>query len=133
MASMPDGELAEVEVGGTRAWALAVDVAGLKKTRPKPPARLVPGFDPFVIGARPRESLVDKRYASRVFRQAGWISPVVLVDGMAAGVWSHERRGDRLSVTVEPFGRLTARMKGEIGEEADRLGTFLGAPVELST
>lgn len=132
MASMPPGGLAEVEVEGARAWGLAEDVADMGKPRPKPPVRLLPGFDAYVVGTRPRESLVDKRFAGRVFRQAGWVSPVVLVNGMAAGVWTHERKGDRLSVTVEPFGRLTAPLKREIAGEADRLGMFLGAPVELS-
>ncbi len=28
-----------------------------------------------------------------VSRQSGWISPVLLVDGLIAGVWSHEAGG----------------------------------------
>jgi hypothetical protein len=33
---------------------------------------------------------------------------VLLIDGMAAGVWSHERSGRTIRVTVEPFRKLTA-------------------------
>ena len=132
LASMADAELAEVEVGGSRAWAQAEDVADIRKARPKPPVRLLPGFDVYVAGTRPRESLVDKRFEGRVFRQAGWVSPVVLVEGKAAGVWRHERTGDRVSVTVEAVGRPTPAVKRGIAEEAERLGTFLGAPVDLS-
>jgi len=67
-----------------------------------------------------------------MFRTAGWISPVVLVDGMAAGVWSHERSGGRVGVTISPWKPLTAVQKRQLGEDADRLGSFLGAPATVS-
>jgi len=35
---------------------------------------------------------------------------VLLVDGRIAGVWSHERAGDRLVVEIEPFARLPRRV-----------------------
>jgi winged helix DNA-binding protein len=76
----------------------------------------------------PRESLVDRRFEDRVFRRAGWVSPVVLVDGVAAGVWSHELHDRRVHVTVKPFEGLGARRRNGIAEEADRLGAFLGLP-----
>jgi hypothetical protein len=75
---------------------------------------------------------VDGRFEDRVFRKAGWISPVVLVDGMAAGVWSHERGGGRVEVTVSPWRPLSAEHERQLGEDADRLGSFLGAPATVS-
>jgi hypothetical protein len=124
--------LAEVDVDGHRAWALAEDVAGLRAAAQRPPVRLLAGFDVYVAGTRPRGSLVDKRFEDRVFRKAGWISPVVLADGVVAGVWGHERTGGRIQVTVEPFRRLSAAHQRQVGEEADRLGSFLGAPAQVS-
>ena len=47
-----------------------------------------------------------RREAARVYRPQGWLSPVLLVDGRIAGVWSHERAGDRVIVEIEPFARL---------------------------
>lgn len=94
--------------------------------------RLLPGFDVYVVGTRPREPLAEKRFEDRVFRTAGWISPVVLVDGMAAGTWGHERTRGRIEVTVEPFRKLTTAQKKQIREEADGLGSFLGAPARVS-
>jgi hypothetical protein len=125
-------ELVEVDVEGYRAWALAEDVAGMRAARPPPPARLLPGFDVYVAATRPRSSLVDERFEDRVFRTAGWISPVVLADGMVAGVWRHERRGGRVEVTVNPWRPLTAGHKRQLGEDADRLGRFLGLPATVS-
>lgn len=122
----------EVEVEGHAAWALATDVAAMRKASLSSPPRLLPAFDAYVAGTRPKASLVDRRYEDRVFRQAGWISPVVLVDGKVAGVWSHERVDQGVSVSVEPFGKLLAASRREVAEEADRLGAFLGAPARVT-
>jgi hypothetical protein len=132
LASMPDGELEEVEVGGRTAWARSADVSAMGAKPRKPRVALLPAFDVYTVGFRPRDQVVDGRHAKRVFRQAGWISPVVLIDGRAAGVWSHERNGGRIDVTVEPFGSLTALQKKTIAGEADRLGAFLEGPVRVS-
>jgi hypothetical protein len=126
------GELAEVDVEGYRAWALAGSVPAIRRASRRAPVRLLPAFDVYVAGTRPRQSLVDKRFETRVFRQAGWISPVVLVDGKAAGVWEHERTNDRVEVTVRPLGRLTSAHRNQIGEEGDRLGRFLGKPAAVT-
>lgn len=132
ITSMPEGELAEVDVDGQRAWALAEDVAEMVRRRPGGPVRLLPAFDVYTAATRPKGSIVDPRFENRVFRQAGWISPVVLVDGMAAGVWKHERNAAGIEVTVEPFGKLSADHNKGIAEEADRLGDFLGAPARVT-
>lgn len=125
-------ELAEVEVDGYRAWALAEDLPGLRAAASPPPVRLLAGFDVYVVGTRPRASLVDRRFEDRVFRKAGWISPVVLADGVVAGVWRHEQAGGRVQVTVEPFRPLSGEHKRQLGEEADRLGRFLDAPAQVT-
>jgi hypothetical protein len=121
-------DLSEVEIEGQRAWANSDDLAALKKTRPRKGLRLLPAFDVYVAGTRPRSSLVDARFEDRVFRQAGWISPVVLIDGRIGGIWKHEGDGRRLRVEVEPFGTLSTTHRKSIEDEADRLGRFLDAP-----
>ena len=126
-------ELTEVDIEGHRAWALSDDLLSLSKpVRHPPPPRLLPAFDVYVVGTRPRASLVAARFENLVFRKAGWISPVLLVGGSAAGVWSHERKGARIEVTVTPFGKLRAADKKAITAEADGLGRFLDAPVSVS-
>jgi hypothetical protein len=125
------GELAEVDVEGSRAWALVEDVNGMRKASLRAPVRLLPGFDVYIAGTRPRQSLVEKRFEGRVFRKAGWISPVVLVNGMTVGVWRHERTRKRIEVAIEPFRKLAVAQKKEIREEADRLGRFLRAPTTV--
>ena len=43
-----------------------------------------------------RQHLAARAERARLPAQ-GWLSPVLLVDGRMAGVWSHERAGDRVS------------------------------------
>jgi Winged helix DNA-binding domain len=124
-------ELVEVEVAGAPAWLLARDLDVLKGA-PKPKTvRILPAFDPYVVGFRPRSLFVDAAHEAKIFRPQAWLSPVVLVDGRAVGTWERERRGRRLEVRVEPFGGLSAATKRAIAEEAERLGEFLDAPAEL--
>ena len=126
-----EDELVEVEVAGGRASLLAADLDALKSASAPKSVRLLPAFDPYVVGFRPRALLVDAAHEPRIFRPQAWFSPVVLVDGRAAGIWERERRGSRLEVRIEPFAGLSAATRRAIAEEADRLGEFLDAPAEL--
>jgi uncharacterized protein YcaQ len=132
MSQAIEDELAEVKVAGQAAWLLAADLDALEAAAKPNSVRLLPAFDPYVVGFRPRELFVDPRGEPKIFRPQGWFSPVVLVDGRAAGIWRRERRGDRLEVRIEPFGRLTAATRRALGGEVERLADFLGAPAELS-
>jgi hypothetical protein len=127
-----DEELSEVEVAGVRMSALAADVEALETASAPASVRLLPAFDPYVVGFRPRGLFVSEADEARVFRPQAWFSPVVLAGGRAAGIWKHERRGRVLSVSVEPFRRLSAKTRRGVVDEVERLAGFLDAPVELS-
>jgi hypothetical protein len=89
---------------------------------------LLPGFDPWVIAPRThREHAVPPDRAADVSRTAGWISPVLVVDGAVAGVWEHQRRGDELVITVRPFAPLPTQVRDAAQEHAARYGACLGA------
>ena len=126
-------EAEEVEVEGTRAWMLAADARGARQSAPAKVVRLLPGFDPYVIGAsRHAHHLMADVPRGRVYRQQGWISAVLLVDGRMMGVWRHQLKGSRLEVAVEPFGRVPAWVRRGAAEEAERLAKFVGGSLELA-
>jgi hypothetical protein len=58
--------------------------------------------------------------------------PVLLVDGVVAGVWHQRRSGRRVDVTVEPFGRLTAARRRELDAQVQRVGEVLEATPRLT-
>lgn len=127
-----EDELVEVEAAGQPAHLLAADLDALEAAARPTSVRLLPAFDPYVVGFRPRALFVDSRHEARIFRPQAWFSPVVVVDGRAAGIWEREHRGGRLEVRVEPFSRLTVARRQAIADEVERLGEFLHASAELS-
>jgi hypothetical protein len=120
LASLGD-EAAEVEVDGEAALVLAADLDTLGKAGRPRGVRLLPAFDPLVVGVRPRDHIVPAEHEARVYRPQAWISPVVLVDGVAAGIWKHEHG----RVEVELFGRIPRAAQQALDEEAERLRAFL--------
>ena len=120
-------ELVEASVEGRRAFALAQDGPALERAGPDRRARLLAGFDPYVVGFFPRAGLVEPEFKLRVSRTAGWISPVVLVGGKPVGVWKHQLRKGTMEITVEPFGKLPAARVRELSADAERFAPALGA------
>lgn len=79
-------ELEEVEFEGRKTLLRRTDVEQITRSKPAKSVRLLPSFDPYVMFYSPREFLVEQRFRTRVFRQlAGWVSPVLLIDGVAGG------------------------------------------------
>ncbi|MEO3808399.1 winged helix DNA-binding domain-containing protein [Sphaerisporangium sp. B11E5] len=118
-------EAVEVDVDGQPCWVLAADLPDLAAAPVRDVARLLPAFDPWVMGMARREPMIDPRYVGRVYRRQGWVSPVILVNGRVAGVWRHRRAGRRLTVELEPFEPLPAWTGRELAAETRRLATFL--------
>ncbi len=126
MLAALDDEAVEVDVEGDRLWVLARDADDLANAEPTDVARLLPAFDQWIVGAaRDGPALLDPRHRARVYRPQGWLSPVLLVNGRMVGVWRHTRKGRRLLVELEPFGRLPAWARAQLEAEAERLAGFL--------
>jgi hypothetical protein len=124
-------ELERVEVEGADAWVAAGDTEG-----PAGPARgvwLLPYYDAYGVGCHPREQVFPGRAAERalVRGQAGPV-PVLLIDGVVAGVWHQRRTGRKLTLTVEPFHPPTSSRRRELDEQAQRVGAVLEAELDLT-
>ena len=126
-----EGELEEVEAEGRTAWVLAEDAELLRSLDRPRSIHLLPVFDVYTLHYRPREAFLPPDVYDRIYRTAGWISSVVLVDGAVAGVWEQKKRARQLEVRVELFVRETKRLRTGIARETKRLGEFLELPVEL--
>lgn len=131
LAALGD-EAAEVDLDGEPCWILERDVPGLAAATSQDTARLLPAFDPWVVGASRRASaLLEPRHKARVYRGQGWFSPVVLVNGRMVGVWKHSRKGRRVLVEIEPFRKLPGWAREQLETEAERLAEFLDGELEL--
>src|SRR5262249_56845790 len=102
--------------------------AHARKLRELPPPRsvsLLPAFDQYVIGAsRHAEHLLHGVPRSRVYRPQGWVSPILLVNGLMHGTWRHDIKGSRVEVVVEPFTKMPFWVRRAAADEAERLAAF---------
>jgi uncharacterized protein YcaQ len=130
-------DLVEVNVEGWSAMMLADQLADLQATSPVRSVRLLPLFDPYVIAnARHSHYLLDPAHKARVYRNQGWISPVVLVDGRMAGVWEQQKKSGSktasiVTLQITMFSAPDAFTREGIGQEAQRLEAFIGASVTV--
>ncbi len=121
-------ELVEVDTGRRRGFLLSKDLPDLEKAASEPGVvRLLPSFDPFLLGHRDRNHLVDRAHYKQVYKDQGWLAPVVLVDGRVAGTWSYVRHPRRLDVDVKMFAPFDKETRTQAKEEAHDLSRFLEA------
>jgi uncharacterized protein YcaQ len=120
------GELCEVDVEGQKAHVLKEDLDILKdRDSSGYILRLAPSFDPYMLGHVNKNHLLDPAHYKRVYRNAAWISPVVLLNGRVAGIWSSQRQGKQLLLEIEPLAKFSKSMMAKLEEEAASLGEFL--------
>ncbi len=123
-------EVEEVRIAGTAAYRLP---SGSDEPSDDGPAvRLVPAFDEYLLGYRGRDLALDGRYARRIQAGGGIIHPAVLLGGRIVGTWRQQRAGERLTVTVFPFGRLPGGIRPGLEAEAADIGRFLGLAGSLT-
>jgi hypothetical protein len=125
LARIPD-ELAEIDVEGTRGLVRREDLAALAATEPGEHLRLLPGFDPFT-NELPRhvDAVLDDRLHDRVHRTAGWVTPIVVLDGRVGGTWEIENGSHGTGrVAVTPFGRWRGGARQALSADVDRLALF---------
>jgi uncharacterized protein YcaQ len=96
-----------------------VDLAGHDPAPEPVPARLLPAFDPYLLGWKHRGFAVPAEHARRVHPGGGIVRPTATVDGTVVGTWSR-REG------LAPFGELRAYDARELEAEAADMARFEG-------
>ena len=120
------GNLVPVDVEGWKANILQSDLPDLEKAElDEPVVRLLPYFDSFLLGHKSHRNIVDQGNHKKIYRDQGWVSPVLLVDGRAQGTWSQDQNKGILAVRVTPFSRISNSVSSRIKEETSDLGRFL--------
>jgi hypothetical protein len=92
---------------------------------------LLPSFDCYMLGHKDKSHIVDENCYKLVYRKAGWLSPVVLVNGRAKGIWSCRKKGNRLNITIQLFERISENARKKVEEEAADLARFNDTAYEL--
>jgi hypothetical protein len=87
------------------------------------PVRFIPEYDN-LIAARADGRIVARGHRPRVFLSALRIAATVLVDGVAAATWKLDSTKKAATITIDPFGKLSAKVRKEIQSEAEDLVRF---------
>jgi hypothetical protein len=124
-------ELEEIPGEKKTCFLLREDVSALNRRSGKQNCiRLLPSFDTYLLAHRAKDHLLSTNHYKRVYRNQGWISAVVLINGGVAGVWSYKLEGKKLLVEIEPFGRFSPTVRSAIKREAERLAMFFARDLE---
>jgi hypothetical protein len=126
--------LIEVTFDGTPAWVVEGDTS-------MPPAKeavgsvlLLPYFDAYVVGSHPRDPLFPGQATSRARAPSGQTGnyPVLVIDGVVAGVWHQRRSGKWIDMTVEPLHMLSAPQRRALQAQVDRIAEILEGEPRLT-
>ena len=93
---------------------------------------LLPYFDVYLLAHRFKEHFLKPQFYKRVYRNQGWISPVVLINGEIAGVWSYKLSQRALQIEVELFARVGPRARKQIKECAAELAELFQCSLAFS-
>jgi hypothetical protein len=122
---------AAVTVDGEPSVILKRDLAELTSSTLDASPTLLPAFDTFLLAHSTKDHLVEPRFYKQVYRNQGWLSPVVIVSGRIVAVWFLEERAKAFTIDVQPFATLGKAVRLGLQREAEALGTFLGARCDV--
>jgi uncharacterized protein YcaQ len=132
LRTLVEADIEEMQGGMKSCMLLREDVAALNQCSAREACvRLLPIFDSYLLAHREKDHLLSPEHYKRVYRNQGWISPVVLINGAITGVWSHKLKNKKLLLEVDPFGKLTGNQRAAIEKEAKSLATFFESELEL--
>jgi hypothetical protein len=103
-----------------------VDLAAREEPPRRIPPRLLPPFDPYLLGWRDRSFAVADEHARRVHPGGGMLRAAATADGAAVATWSARRRAGRLAVELDPFAPLTPAVERALRAEAADVARFEG-------
>jgi uncharacterized protein YcaQ len=132
LRALLEPELTEIPGDQKNCLLLREDVQVLNRSlMAKGSIRLLPLFDSYLLAHREKDHLLSAAHYKRVYRNQGWISPVVLINGVIAGVWSHKLQSKKLLVNIEPFGNLSKAERAGVTREAKHLALFFESELDL--
>lgn len=112
---------------------LREDIKTLQAASPEVDSvHLLPYFDVYLLAHRVKEHFLKAEFYKRVYRNQGWISPVVLINGEIAGVWSYKLSSKAAEIEVELFTRIGSRARKQIKDRAAELADLFQSPLVFS-
>jgi hypothetical protein len=113
-------ELTDAEPG-------VVDLSWRSERAVPAPPRLLPAFDPYLLGWHERGFAVPEAYRRRVAPGGGMLRATATADGSAIGTWSISRRAGRgAAIRIDPFTPPSEAVMAALRDDADDVAEFEG-------
>jgi hypothetical protein len=119
-------EIREIKVEDSNKYILSKDFSDLRNSHfEKNIINLLPNFDVYLLAHPDKNHFIKKEHYKKVFRNAGWISSVILLNGMIIGTWSVKKNSKGSTLSLDIFEKISAKTKKQIEEKADGVRSFL--------
>lgn len=126
-----EAECVTVAIPGGEAQMLITQLDQLDVAPQESTVRFLPRYDNYLLGYESRAFMVADAQAKQVHPGGGLIRACVTIDGEARAAWKLEKRRKSLRITVSPYETLSVAEIRLLEEEAEALGSFLDASLEL--
>lgn len=125
------GDLASVIVDGVEMYLRREDVDDLLAPAEelRHTVRMLYRFDPLLLAHKDKRWIVPAAHHKQVFRIAGHIEGVVLDAGVAVATWRYVRKSGGLVILLEPFKRLSQRVRRVVEKQSQQVARFLNLPL----
>ena len=97
----------------------------------EPVVNLLAAWDHWLLGWRDRALTVPEAVAKGARDPFDYLTAGATADGVLFGLWRLERDRDRITVVVEPFGRIPRGVRAGLGRETGDIGRFYEAEARL--
>jgi uncharacterized protein YcaQ len=119
-------EIREIKVEDSNKYLLRKDFSDLRNSHfDKNIINLLPNFDVYLLAHTDKNHFIKTKHYKKVFRNAGWISSVILLNGAIIGTWSVKNNSKESTLSLDIFEKISAKTKKQIEEEAERVRSFL--------
>jgi hypothetical protein len=126
-------EFNEINYNGKKGFILTEDFTEFNFVKfKKDSLHILPGFDSYILGHAKKDHLIKLKDYKKVYRNQGWISPVILLDGEIIGTWSHRKSSKRYLIDIHLFEKLPNRIINKIEKEMAGLESFWECPCEIN-
>lgn len=126
-------QLREIEYGSWRGSVLRKDEELLLKARAtRGQVDLLPGFDVYLLSHIDKEQILNAANYKRVYRAAGWISPVVLVDGRVRATWTMKKRRSSIHLNVQAFESFSNSQLSQLHKRMTELRDYYRMDVSMT-
>jgi len=100
----------------------------------QPLVRLLQAYDEYLVSYRDRSAMQRRVDPAKVGERFDFLgSYVITVNGQIAGRWTRSIGSDAVTITLQPFIRLTRVELDAVEHQANRYAQFLGLPLKMET